>query len=396
MPRETRTFRPGGSSTQTNLNVDEYRPAEYKYEPDPRGSIDVDDHSFEQEERLIPLSEQEAKKGVEYISTREEREFFSDMEEFKQDDDFKKNDREIERDRRHVEDLEEQFESNFREDMLEGLMIEDLQMQNWFGEGVEVFPTLKYDDYTNQVDLVLEWEDEEEVTRLAVDVTAGMTADTLLDKLGRDEDEGILKGLTTPENRDGNPSYMSQVKYYETFDGLDSERFSLNQVPKVVLALDKKGVRHLMEDLYSKNEEGDFELNRDKAETHPAQMILLKEAKNQLHQQLVVALEGLPSIVLENMDSQQEEALIEADLEQEESLDSMAERLKQFLEKISIEARPQEEAKIKMVKQLAENIVKLKEIIENKETHLDIDDDQMGDWMQGRNAQALIEGYSIE
>ena len=428
MSRETEPPRPR-SQRSTKLDVPKYRPTEYKHAHDSRGEIkeddffkgvvDIDqelssslseaditrDELLRNEEKVIPLSKLEVKKGIEYISDREKRGMYSSLDDFKKDDEFPLESSVIESDKNHAKDLKEEFdkndENNFREEMFEGLMVEDLQMQNWFGNNVEVFPTTKYDDYTNGVDLVMEWENEsEEPVRLAVDVTVGMTKETLLKKLdSNDSNSAILEQLEDPETRGGEPYYMSQVKYYEVFDGLEENKKSLNQIPRVVLALDKKGVRFLMEDLYDKNDEDEFSFNRAKAEVHPAQIVLLEEARNQLREQLIVSLSNdFTEIISGALTPEQIDAFTEVDLDMgRDKLDSLAKEVLKLLESLSLDLNPKERNQVKMIKQIAENIDNLNKILENKKTHLDISDDEVGKWRtEDRNAHALIERYHIE
>lgn len=147
------------------------------------------------------------------------------------------------------------------------------------------FRTTKFDDFTNGVDAVIEWEPEEGgavVPRLAVDFTTSMSKETVKAKL-----RSLRSG--------------AKVKYFRSqvqFAGDQPLEMSL-YVPKVILGLDSRFVADLAADAAERVRTKS--LRAVAGETarsiqtvdprafaeHPVQMLLLRQAKVQLDQQML-------------------------------------------------------------------------------------------------------------
>ncbi len=139
-------------------------------------------------------------------------------------------------------------------DNLEFVIDRCAEQNNWFGENSFLTRTLKYDDYFNGVDFVLEYDtDENGPKRLALMVDCTMSQDNMDKKISR------------------NLSILGQtrIKYFESqIDGSKGEIFC---VP-VVIGLDENSVFELLDNLK----------NNHYLENSPAQIAFLEEIRMQL------------------------------------------------------------------------------------------------------------------
>lgn len=137
--------------------------------------------------------------------------------------------------------------------LLESFMQAELSRQDWFGAAF-IRPT-DFDDYTNGVDGILEWPDEDPMTavRLAVDFTVAETPELLRDKLDK-----VERGV--------------RVKYFRSrvrnVRGRAHEA-SISGVPMVVLGVDRATLRKTLEETG-----GDPE----KLSEHPIRALMVEQA----------------------------------------------------------------------------------------------------------------------
>ena len=166
---------------------------------------------------------------------------------------------------------------------LEVIFSDQVDMSNWLGPFATVVHTSKADDILNGVDAVLEFSQESKPTeRLALAVDASRSPRSISDKLLRNTDN--LLGVTG--------SHRPQVKYYEskTFP-----KGTLYDVVPVVVGLSGENCDRLVSlfGMILKIQETpgpqrtDVQKNNmrqlmQQMETHPAQVIFLKEIQMQL------------------------------------------------------------------------------------------------------------------
>jgi len=142
----------------------------------------------------------------------------------------------VEKDRRHAASLHKMFEHQLNHPqtgelvrmgrILEAIMIEQVELNEWLGPNVNTQQTTDFDDYQNGVDFVAEFQ-ENKASRyvgFAVDATHG-SKQTMKNKLSR-----LRAKLTKGE--------MGHVDYFRSRDGRVEGR--LNFLPKVVVQVDKK------------------------------------------------------------------------------------------------------------------------------------------------------------
>jgi len=145
-------------------------------------------------------------------------------------------------------------------EVLEGIILKEGEMSEWFGPGVETMKTSRFDDYFNGTDLILEIvEDTEDTTAtnlaLGVDVTF-TTSGSLGEKIDR-----IMGEIE--EGKSGT------IKYFKS-DRLGFEGRMI-RVPHIVIGLEKGNVERLAQLWVNGNK-------KDMAE-HPAQRVILEEIK---------------------------------------------------------------------------------------------------------------------
>lgn len=143
----------------------------------------------------------------------------------------------IEADKKRVEALEASFRENETSqsrdnkkyaNILESILHDQIEMNEWFGPNVMTILTSKYDDYINGVDSVAEFSygPAKRHLALAMDVTYSKE---LYDKFARLEDE-IRTGS------------LSKIKYFQSED----HRGELSNVPRVIIGADKETLKRVM------------------------------------------------------------------------------------------------------------------------------------------------------
>ena len=148
--------------------------------------------------------------------------------------------------------------------ILEAILIEQIELNEWFGAGVNTQQTTDYDDYCNGIDFLSEFRKEgmRNFLGFAVDATHGVAV--IRNKLAK-----IRKELDQGE--------LGQVHYFQSSDTsiMGSQRF----IPKIVLALDKKHVLEVAKLWVTGQKKALSE--------HPIRHIFIQEIFTQLRAQLV-------------------------------------------------------------------------------------------------------------
>lgn len=114
--------------------------------------------------------------------------------------------------------------------ILEALMIEQIELNNWLGARVNTIATTGYDDVSNGIDLLAEIHEANHSTRYigcAIDVTSARQRKTIMNKF-----TAIRTNLH--EGR------LGRLKYFQSSDG--SIKGQRSMLPKVVLNLDQKSL----------------------------------------------------------------------------------------------------------------------------------------------------------
>lgn len=166
-----------------------------------------------------------------------------------------------------------------RSDALETIVVNQAEMNNWFGENSFLIRTSEYDDYNNHVDAVLEFAIEGKESQrlaLAIDSTSASSRnnDVINRKIERNI-EDVKYDRTT-------------VKYFES--QVDNFRGRLRTVLPVVVGLDERNSDDLISlsatiiKLEAQKISGNARLAQIKKEMekHPAQLLFLEEIKQQL------------------------------------------------------------------------------------------------------------------
>lgn len=235
------------------------------------------------------------------------------------------NKNEIARNQAWLEKTKKNFqEKTDRATILEYAILDQAERSNWLGENCYTIETTEYDDTANQVDFVVEWEEDGEIVRLAVDVTTSESADVLWKKESMIQ-EGIESGK------------MAQVKYFQSEIDPDTKG-TISGIPHVVIAMNKEGIQSLAKDLVTKKP---IELAKS-----PEQLLILKEISVQMTDQIEMALDLLlkeSSHVLGQIQGEERQELYEV-LREASSLAKNPENLPKVLDTL--------ESKKKLLSQL--------------------------------------------
>lgn len=159
---------------------------------------------------------------------------------------------------RKFEQYEENPEAKKMALILEEIFSEQIELNEWLGEGVTTRKSSLYDDYVNGVDEIVEIEEENSVNHLAVavDVTFGTNLNKKFDRIKKELESGEL----------------ATVKYFENSEGTFKGR--LSKVPRVVIGTSKDNVIKLAK-LW-------VERNNKELSMHPIQFEILDEIAMQL------------------------------------------------------------------------------------------------------------------
>lgn len=172
----------------------------------------------------------------------------------------------VEKDKKYVEEMEEIFKKNNDKEsakkatILEYIIYEQSELGDWLGKKAITQKTSRTDDIRNGIDIAVEFEEENKVFEylgLAIDVSFG---DELLKKFNR-----IKKEIDSGE--------LAKIEYFRS-QNIAKE---INNVPRVVVAVDGKTLNDLIELWSEKNED-----SKTKLAAHPVQIQILNELFIQL------------------------------------------------------------------------------------------------------------------
>jgi hypothetical protein len=143
--------------------------------------------------------------------------------------------------------------------ILEAITCEHGELSDWFGPNAQVIKTSRYDDYINKIDMVIETQENNSFSNLAlgIDVTFGSyDLHKKFNAIRQKIDEGTL----------------GEIKYFHS----DRQNIHgrLSKVPHVVVGVEIDRVKELGQ-LWMRQEKKQLSM-------HPVQVTLLKEAKEQL------------------------------------------------------------------------------------------------------------------
>ena len=145
------------------------------------------------------------------------------------------------------------------------------ESSNWVaGKSGECYTvqTTEYDDKINHTDLVIEWVENGEVHRLAIDVTTS-EMDTKIEEKERQIRDEIKSGN------------LSLVKYFKSEAQPDQIR-KVSGIPRAIIALDRESIQRLCGDLVNKKP-------KDLAK-NPEQLLILEEISQQMSDQIEYSL----------------------------------------------------------------------------------------------------------
>ncbi len=145
--------------------------------------------------------------------------------------------------------------------VFESLLVDRIELDNWFGADTSTISSSRYDDIRNGIDLIAEIgeEDSSAVSHLglAVDITYSTHLEKKFDRIRQ---EILSKKLST-------------IKYFQSSD--QAFMGQLSNVPRVVIGVQKDTIGELMKLTLGKK-------NRELA-SHPVQHQILSEIRLQLH-----------------------------------------------------------------------------------------------------------------
>lgn len=173
----------------------------------------------------------------------------------------------VSKDKEYVAKMENIFEQSASEeqryyqmlaDVFEAIFFQQAELSEWLGKNAVTIKTARYDDIANGVDSIVEFQEEEHASHLALAIDA-TTSDNLGKKVGRIKEE-IEKGE------------MARIKYF--FSEHESKHQGLGKrekadIPRVIIGADRNVIKELSE-LWVENK------NKELAE-HPIQFQILEE-----------------------------------------------------------------------------------------------------------------------
>jgi hypothetical protein len=141
--------------------------------------------------------------------------------------------------------------------IFEAMIFDQGESSNWFGENAFLISTSEYDDVVNGVDLVVEWDQDSGVSRMAagIDVTFNHNVQKKINAIKR----SILNGD------------LGRIKYFKS--EVSNIRGEVSEVPRIILGADVDTVRELTNEWAANN-------NIRLAE-HPVQFQFFDEAISQ-------------------------------------------------------------------------------------------------------------------
>ncbi|MEK7634758.1 MAG: hypothetical protein AAB396_02675 [Patescibacteria group bacterium] len=176
--------------------------------------------------------------------------------------------------------------SKKRSEALEIIIINEGEINNWFGENAYLVRTTKFDDFINGFDGILEIDSQgtsiNKIQRAALAIDASMKTDYYYIKSKIDRN---IEKITTKEGQSG-------IKYFKS--AIDDYKGKLENIIPIVIGVKGETVDELIDfcaqliKLKSNKEKTDnektiFKEIQKKIEEHPAQFIFLEEIKMQLN-----------------------------------------------------------------------------------------------------------------
>jgi hypothetical protein len=180
-------------------------------------------------------------------------------------------DKNVDSDIQYVEKAEEFFRKKFDQDsdveqqmhklgkIFEAIIFQHAELSNWFGENATTIETSRFDDIKNGVDTLVEFEEGNSSSHLAlaIDVTSSSSTRKKFERIESEINEG----------------HLAEIKYFVS-EHMGTLRGHKANVPRVVIGADRKTVCNVINTWI----EGD---NKALAE-HPIQIKILSEIKIQL------------------------------------------------------------------------------------------------------------------
>jgi hypothetical protein len=170
----------------------------------------------------------------------------------------------------YVEDMDRKFAESLRREtevnamfrkmakVFEVIVSEQMEMSNWLGESAMTEQASKYDDYKNGVDTVVEFDEPDGASHLAlaIDVTSSHELTRKFTRIKDEIDSGVL----------------TKVKYFVSENlGIRGEK---GNIPRVVIGADRKTIMDLVGRWMDKDNEALAE--------HVVQAIVIEEIIEQL------------------------------------------------------------------------------------------------------------------
>ncbi len=149
--------------------------------------------------------------------------------------------------------------------IFEIIINEQIELSDWLGGSAMTKRVSKYDDYKNGVDTVVEFDDDDGFSHLAlaIDITSSHELTRKFGRIKKEIDEGIL----------------TKIKYFVS-DGL-SFKGEKGNIPRVVIGADRKSIIDLMEKWMEEDKKALVE--------HVIQAIIIEEIITQLRVFVVYA-----------------------------------------------------------------------------------------------------------
>ena len=223
------------------------------------------------EERRYPPDENEQKIHQEARKALEERPTIHD-------DDFKGiyTPEEIAADQARLDEIKkaQKYPATVRAVILEHVIFSHSENSNWLTtqdrESYTV-QTTEFDDKVNHTDMVVEWIEDGEIRRLAIDVTTSETNGPIAQSESQIEEEIKSGNLAT-------------VKYFKS-QAEPNKVGEISGIPRVIIAMDRETIKKLCGDFVTKNP-------RELEYSHE-QLLILEEIREQMSDQIEYALKLL-------------------------------------------------------------------------------------------------------
>lgn len=183
---------------------------------------------------------------------------------------------EIKNDQCRLETVVKGFDkySTQRSEILEAILLNQIEMSNWFGENCFTVQTTKFDDVLHHTDFVVEWpQGRGKALRVGVDVTVTNDRNVIykkLDFITRDLDK--KRGTT--------------IKYFQS--EINNKRGKIENLPRLIIALSKEGLSSLCDE-FAKTKNIDKEKRKfakQNLEYNPLQISIIKDLIEQIEAQI--------------------------------------------------------------------------------------------------------------